>query len=405
MGQSASLTIAAALLIARPAHFAVATTDTARVSRDLANETQEPKGKEPRRDPGPRAPIAGISGFDSLSKVQFAASPEVVHELKVTCSFPERMRWMMSAQLGGSLVRELQYQYGDAVYRIPTGTGASQVCEGEARKEILQRMQLRRALMLYPDGFEWKGDGVERTTEMGPLGYLRARVSADSGGRPSAIECVDAAGRTNEGYRVVTWRESAGRRWPATMEFWHGEERIWAETVESVDASSRFVDSFFVPPDLREGSTTRPVGGGIRTLDIPEICVLRTAIAAGTSWEAALREYESLRASRSKHLDGSGLKLEGIATFEVSEKGEPIASILRLTTTPEDTPEGFVREPGRRGLALAVEGLAQADGIRIAELRRGLPKNSVARRPYVRFDLEGDPNRRVVLVLPFDPSR
>ena len=404
MGQSASLRAAAALLIARPALLLLGTPGLATEPGALW-EAQEPKASEPRRDPGPRTPIAGITGFDSLSKVRFAASPEVVHELKVTCSFPERMRWMMSAKVEGSLVRELQYQYGDAIYRIPTGTGASQLCEGEARKEILQRMQLRRALMLYPDGFEWKGVGVERTSEMGPLGSLRAHLPADAGSRPSAIECVDPAGRTTDGYRAVTWRETGGRSWPAAMEFWHGEERLWAETVESVDTSSRFLESFFVPPDRREGSTSRPVGGEIQTLEIPETCVLRTTIAAGTSWEAALRDHEVLRATHSKRLDASGLKLEGIATFEVSEKGEPTASILRLAALPADTPEGFSREPGGRGLALSVEALVRADGTKIAELHRALPKSSTARRPYVRLELAGGPDRRVVLVLPFEPGR
>lgn len=404
MGQSASLTIAVVLAVARPVQFPIETSGSAALPEDPA-PIQEPKSRESRRDPGPRAPVAGIAGFDSLSKVRFVSSPEIVRDLKVTCSFPERMRWMMSAQVEGLLTRELQYQYGDAVYRVPTGTGRSEVCEGEARTAVLRQLQLRFALMLYPDGFEWKGDGNDRTTELGPLGSLRARVSIDAGGQPGAIDCIDAAGRAIEGYREVTWRKSASRNWPATLEYWRGEERVWSETVETVDTSALFVDSFFLPPDLREGSTGRPVGGGVRTLEIPATCVLRAASAAGTTWESALRALEELRTIHKERIEGVGWQLEEIATFEVSADGKPIAAVLRLMTIPEKPPEGFVKESGRKGLAVAIEGLERVDEKKIAELRRGLPKGSIAGRPYVRFDRKGEPNRRVVLVLPFDPAR
>lgn len=389
MGQSAALIVAATILLAAIPF----------------GPAQESKEKPPAREPGPREPIAGLAGFDSLSKVRLASSPDVPRELKVTCSFPDRMRWMLSGQVEGSLVRELQYQHGDSVYRIPTGTGASEACEGESKAVILRRLHLRRALMLFPDGYEWKGEGESRTTSLGRLGSLRARVSAEPEGRPGAIDCFDAEGTATESCRAVTWRKLAGRSWPATLELWSGEERVWVETVESVDTSARFVDSFFLPPDRREGSTAQPVATGARTLDIPATCSLRTVVPAGSSWEAALSGFEGLRSSVSTRLAGEGLKLESIATFEVSDQGLPTASILRLTTTPEIPPQGFAKEAARRGLALAVEGFAGAGGNRIAELRRGVPKGSVARQPYVRFGLEGGTNRQVVLIVPFEPAR
>lgn len=389
MGQSAALIVAATILFAAIPF----------------GPAQESKEKPPAREPGPREPIAGLAGFDSLSKVRLASSPDVPRELKVTCSFPDRMRWMLSGQVEGSLVRELQYQHGDSVYRIPTGTGASEACEGESKAVILRRLHLRRALMLFPDGYEWKGEGESRTTSLGRLGSLRAHVSAEPEGRPGTIDCLDAEGTATESCRAVTWRKLAGRSWPATLELWSGEERVWVETVESVDTSARFVDSFFLPPDRREGSTAQPVATGARTLDIPATCSLRTVVPAGSSWEAALSGFEGLRSSVSTRLAGEGLKLESIATFEVSDQGLPTASILRLTTTPEIPPQGFAKEAARRGLALAVEGFAGAGGNRIAELRRGVPKGSVARQPYVRFELEGGSNRQVVLIVPFEPAR
>jgi hypothetical protein len=175
--------------------------------------------------------------------------------------------------------------------------------------------------------------------------------------------------------------------------------------VGTVDTSARFVDSFFLPPDLREGSTARPVGGGVRTLEIPDTCVLRASIAAGTTWESALRALEEMRTTQSGRIGGSGLQLEELATFEVSDQGTPIAAVVRLTTNPEKLPAGFVKDPQRRGLAVAVEGLDRVDAKAIAELRRGLPQGSTAGRPYVRFERKGEPNRRVVLVVPFVPAR
>ncbi|MFN0007490.1 MAG: hypothetical protein ACKVXR_06235 [Planctomycetota bacterium] len=398
------MTFAAVLAAAPPAQLPAGSQGLAGLPEGFT-PIQEQKSRESRGEPGPRAPVAGIAGFDSLSKVRFASSPEIVRDLKVTCSFPERMRWMLSAQVDGLLVRELQYQYGDAVYRIPNGTGRSEVCEGDARTAVLRQLRLRLAVMLFPDGFEWKGDGDERTTDLGALGSLRARVSAVAGGQPVAIDCIDAAGRVTEGYRGITWRKNASRSWPAAMEYWRGEERVWAETLETVDTSALFVDSFFLPPDLREGSTARPVGGGIRTLEVPEICVLRASLAAGATWESALRVLEELRTTHEGRLDEGGLLLEEIATLETSDDGKPVAAVLRLMTMPEKPPEGFSKEAARRGLAVAIEGLERVDGNRIAELRRGLPKGSVPGRPYVRVDRKGEANRRVVLVLPFDPAR
>jgi hypothetical protein len=189
------------------------------------------------------------------------------------------------------------------------------------------------------------------------------------------------------------------------LEYWRGTERIWSETVGTVDASVLFVDSFFLPPDLREGSTARPVGGSVRTLEIPDTCVLRAPIAAGTTWDSALRALEELRASQSGRIGGSGLQLEEIATFEVSDQGTPVAAVVRLTTNPEKLPEGFVKDPRRRGLAVAVEGLARVDTKAITELRQGLPQGSTAGRPYVRFERKGEQDRRVVLVMPFESAR
>jgi hypothetical protein len=348
-----------------------------------ASPSQEPRAEPPRRDPAARAPIAGISGFDSLSKVRYVSAPETVHDLKVTCAFPERSRWMISATIAGSPVREISYQYGDAVYRIPAGTGASQVCQGEERRATLLRMELRRALMLYPDGFPWK---------------------ADPGAKPDSVECVDREGKPIDAYRSITWKATAGRSWPSAMEMWHQGERIWTETVESVDTAARFVDAFFVPPDLREGSTRQAVGGAIRTLDVPATCVLRTAIAEGTSWDMAVRDLEARRAACLKRLGAGDAALEAVSTFDISEKGEPVASVLRMAAIPDTPPEGFAKEPARKGVALAVEALDRIDAQRIAELRRSLPKEAVAGRPYVRFEGSAEGLRRVVLVVPFDPG-
>jgi hypothetical protein len=370
-----------------------------------ASPSQEPRAEPPRRDPAARAPIAGISGFDSLSKVRYVSAPETVHDLKVTCAFPERSRWMISATIAGSPVREISYQYGDAVYRIPAGTGASQVCQGEERRATLLRMELRRALMLYPDGFPWKGEGSERVAELVDLGVLlRVRVPADPGAKPDSVECVDREGKPIDAYRSITWKATAGRSWPSAMEMWHQGERIWTETVESVDTAARFVDAFFVPPDLREGSTRQAVGGAIRTLDVPATCVLRTAIAEGTSWDMAVRDLEARRAACLKRLGAGDAALEAVSTFDISEKGEPVASVLRMAAIPETPPEGFAKEPARKGVALAVEALDRIDAQRIAELRRSLPKEAVAGRPYVRFEGSAEGLRRVVLVVPFDPG-
>jgi hypothetical protein len=342
------------------------------------------------------------------SKVRFAISPEVLHDLHVTFAFPGRVRSMLSAHVDGSLVREIQYCYGDAVYRIPTGTGKSQACEGSMRSEILRTLEMRRALLLFPDGLPWTGIELVRTVGLQPHGTLRARMSEGEDAQPVELDLLDADGVAIASFRNITWSTTTPRGWPASLEFWSGGQRIWSETVQSVSTNARFVESFFLPPDRRAGTTAQPVGGTIRTLEIPPICFARTALPKGTDWNQAQRTWVQLREAAAEHLRHQSLEVEQLATIEVTDSGDPLSIVLRLTTTPEELPEGFTCAVARKGLATAVDALSEVGRTTLLDLRRGLPKGSSAATPYVRFDPKtpGDKESpgRIVLVVPFQPG-
>jgi hypothetical protein len=402
VGLPAPLTGVAVLAIAAAAARAVP-------GRAGCHEPQDPPASKPRAEagpsqgPGPRKPLAGLSGFECVSTLVYPAAPDRPHQLKATYSFPDRARWQISAKQGAPGERSLQYRFGEAVYRVPPDSGDSELCAGEDRSQVLLQIELRRALMLYPDGFVWKDDGAERRAVLADLGSLRARAGSD--GRPTEIGDAGPDGKAIDVYKSIRWREIGGRAWPASMELWHGGELVWNETVESVDVAARYVDSYFVPPDRRERSPAEPDRGEPRNLDIPECCSLRIEIPKGTGWSSALEDLERRRAEWTSRLAERKLELEGHATIELSREAEPAAFVLRLASVPETPPPGFQTTGPRRGLAVAVRGLAEVTAARVGDLRKAIPEKSAEGAAYVRFDPRDGEKARVVIVLPYSPGR
>jgi hypothetical protein len=266
-------------------------------------------------------------------------------------------------------------------------------------------MELRRALMLYPDGFEWKGTGPERRADLGELGSLFVVDSTASDKRPTELGDAGPDGKTIDSFKAIRWREKDGRTWPAEMELWHAGELVWKETVDSVDVRGRFVDSYFVPPDRRDRTGAEPMQGSIRELDLPPTCALRVETSKGGTWDGALAELARLRGDWTKQLAEKKLELEPIATIEISGEADPMAIVLRLSTVPEDLPAGFLVSSPRKGLAVAVLGLKEATSAKITDLRKALPKGSVEGIPYVRFDPKTGAEGRIVMVLPYSKAR
>jgi hypothetical protein len=410
MGHSAALTNAALLALACLRLQEVAAFPDPATLRDPQQKpvVSEPQGKPETsnpRPPLPPKPIAGISGFESVSTLLYPAALDRPHELRATYVFPERVRWQLSVKDGKGDERILQFRSGETVYRILPNSAASETCTGTDRSETLLHMEMRRALMLYPDGFEWKGMGPERRADLGELGTLFVLDSIAPDKRPTELGDAGPDGKTIDSFKAIRWREKDGRTWPAEMELWHAGELAWKETVESVDVRGRFVDSYFIPPDRRDRTGAEPMQGSIRDLDLPPTCALRVETSKGMTWDGALADLARLRGEWSKQLAEKKLELEPIATIEISEEGEPTAIVLRLSTAPDAPPAGFLLSGPRKGLATAVLGLKEATSAKITDLRRALPKGSVEGTPYVRFDPKTGAEGRIVVVLPYSKVR
>jgi hypothetical protein len=347
-------------------------------------------------EPPARAPIAGLRGFEVRSTIAYAPAPQRAHELRTAYVFPERVRWWFAARDGPDLLeRRLRYRYGRHVFAIETRGDTSSEYVAEDRSALLGAFELRRALFLWPDGFGWSGTDRRRSADLGELGRLDLRL--DPGGRPAEIALVDAHGELRDSCRAIAWSVPAeGRAWPASFEVWSGETLAWRETVESVDVETRWIDSFFLPPD-RRGLGGAPLPG-LRALDIPAVCQRRVALPPDLSWDAARRE----RARRvAEHQAARGPELEAIATFELGPKGEPRAALLRLARAPEVAPEGFVRLHERVGLALAVHGLGAVGEEPLRALSQALPRGARGSPAYARFE-EAREVGDVVLVLAYE---
>ncbi|MCY2961401.1 MAG: hypothetical protein NTY35_14655 [Planctomycetota bacterium] len=318
-----------------------------------------------------------------------------MHDLRAAYVFPERVRWWIAARDGATEQRRLRYQYGQHVLAVEPRQAASVEFRAEDRAALLAAFELRRALFLWPDDRTWTGEGDDRKCVLANGDELRAKL-AGTPRRPAELEYIAANREFHDAFRAITWRTDAPRAWPATFEVWNGSTLAWRESVTAVDLETRFVDSYFVPPD-RRGVAGVPVDG-VRDLDIPPACVRRIELPAGTTWDAARAERARLQPTTPK---GEAPVLEDWLTFEVRADGSPVAVVLRLARVPDRAPEGYTLMPDRLGTAISVRGLAAVTPDILKRVAARLPAGATAGKAYVRFDGQ-KPDGDVVVVVPVD---
>ncbi len=367
---------------------------TARALAAQSVKTPAATTKPAPLDPPPtRAPIAALRGFESRSRLEYVAQPGRIHELHAVYVFPDRVRWWISARDGTGEERRLRYRSGRHVLAVEPRQAASVEYLAEDREALIAAFELRRALFLYPDGFAWTGVSLERRATLSSSDVLIAHLAGEPA-RPVRLDLRAASGELRDSYRVITWRTEGTRAWPQSFEVWSGETLAWRETVDAIDVETRFLDSFFMPPD-RRGVVGTPVVG-VRDLDIPPVCVRRVEMPTGSTWDAVRAEQRRLAEA---HARSSAPSLENFLTFEVSLDGTPRAILLRLARVPDQVPENFQVLPERLGAAMSVRGLA---GVTVEALERvsfRLPAGSKPGAAYVRFDGK-KPEGDVVVVVP-----
>lgn len=358
---------------------------------------------EERTVPPPRVAVGGFPAIECSSTVMYARAPGVPHRLDATYAFPDRARWWLGLGDESSPERLMRLRYGDAVYAIDPGKAVSRELLAEERSEALVQLEMRKALLLWPLGFEWHREDDVSRARLPRLGTLSATFQSHADQRPTAIRFTSEAGAPLDEFRAITWRVEGGKAWPTGLELWHGDERVWTESIRSVDTKTRFIDSYFVPPDVRDLGASRPAAGvQVRGIDLPE-CRVERVPKEGLTLSGAVAEWKQLVAERSRELAEHGLALEDKLTLEIGRDARPTALLLRLAPTKAVLPDSIARRfqlvRERPGLTTIVIGLAGVDAPHVEALTAAVPRDAQAQTPYLRLDPR-KPDEHVLIVLP-----
>lgn len=164
----------------------------------------------------PRAPIAGMRLVTATSTLRFEGLEDRPHRLVANYLFPDRARWSLRAigeerERGARLLR---YRAGERYFALAPGEVASDELEGREAHQALLQFELRRAALLWPDGFAWEPDGAARVAQVVGHGTLRAEFAADAlaSARPIRFSSAYEDGEPCERFEAVRWRSDA--RWP-----------------------------------------------------------------------------------------------------------------------------------------------------------------------------------------------
>ena len=358
-------------------------------------------GDEPEPVLAERAGIAGMRGFMSVSTLVYYDAPDLPHRLVAIYVFPDRALWRIGLAEERPGERTVSYRSGDACWELPAGSAASVRFTGDERDATVRRMELRRALTIWPDGFQWSGAGELRHSDLDSGGSLVALLGAN--GRPVRMTSFDGDGAEVESLSGIAWREVRGRWFPASLELAYRGVPIWSEEVESVQTALQFLDYTFRPPDRRPG--LEPVLGHLGValhLDLREASVVRFELAQKTDWPAAFARARALRETAAARARAHGRELEPRASFEL-EEGLPRAVSFLVDGPPlEPARAGFERRAEVPAIAIIARGGASLGALSGA-LAREVPAGAEAGRTQVRVDAQQGFEGRFQVVLPLLP--
>jgi hypothetical protein len=336
-------------------------------------ERAAPAALEP---PPPLAPVAGLVGLESRSRLVYHAAPGVQHLLEATYVFPARARWSRSVLDGGPAERVLHHRYGEHVFTV-RGREASRELWGTERESLLRSMELRRALFLWPDGFEWHGRGDLRRAGLGSLGTLQARLDAD--GRPIELASLDRDGVLLECFTALSWQEQGGRTFPAAAELVYRGEPIWVETVERVVTDIGFVDDHFLPLDRRPPGARAHVP--LETRLALEPATLRSIeLVDHGSFDELVEVARRLHAAERERLAALGFEPAAGLVLELDGAGRPTHLQVRLLPFEGAPPPGYEARASEHARTRVLGHSSQ-----IAPALAELHPPADGRRPWVRI--------------------
>ena len=370
--------------------------------------TDTPRDGSPGQAPadapglGPRQTIDGIQALEVCATLTYDAAPSRPHALRISYAFPDRARlYMANGPVEGASDRRLRYRHGEVVWALEPRQAQSVEYKAEDRAALLLSFEARRALYLWPHGFEWvvPVDGADR-----PLDLLREaqlprlgklRVELDAQGRPARLDALGLDGAAGESWRAIVWESRSGRLIPAGHEIWLGDQRVWTERVTTWDRQARLLDGFFLPADRRPAPPP-----GVQHLDLPAHRLKRVALPKDAALDAVPALFEQEVASRAEEMSKLGTTIEPKVTVELDDQLRPTHLLLRLAGLPQTPAPEWVSIPERSGWAI-VSRTRPGGQEDMERLRSAAQKGQPLGRPYLRHDLK-DPTS-FVLVLPLDP--
>lgn len=353
-----------------------------------------------------RAPIAHIAGFESISQVAFAADPTRPHRLVATHVFPARTKWLLTLAAEPNKARSAFYRAGKHWLALDEGALASRELGGDERSQLAHFFVLREALVLWPDGRAWTGDGSSRRAAVDGE-TLVAELGADS--LPTRIAWRDATDVELEALHDIVWLTEptqSGRRAPASFTLTARGAVVWRESVKSLDFSAAYLDSFFTPPDRREAPAAQKGAQHGEWVELPT-CAVRRIAWEGKADEPWKSQATTILAARESLVNDPTLGaaiLEDAVEVELDAAGRPTAAYVRLADPTAELPPGFVRRPGVSALSLRFAPERFAPELALAKLAERVPAGARAGRAYVRLGTRGpsDTAQLVLAVVPAD---
>ena len=149
---------------------------------------------------------------------------------------------------------------------------------------------------------------------------------------------------------------------------------IWLETFEEVESGGKFLESYFIPPDRREGNgPTSLQSNNVETCELVRTCVWRGPLSAPAreDWSLALEEGRSAVARWNAKFEGAEPVLDTRPCFSLDSEGMPTEIELQLRSYPPKPPEGWTERPAVSALRVVGSGLPS---LRPASLKKMLAR-------------------------------
>lgn len=370
-------------------------------------ESDSGRGQSAEADwtpPGPRIRVGGLLGFQSRSRVRFLdaqgnedrSAGELL--LTATYAFPDRARWQLEPREGDPSDRRLLFVYGSGAWAIQPRSAASEPISGENARAVRLMFLLRRAVLTWPGGLEWNGEGEWRTARAPGGLVLRARLGAD--GLPGEIESRLDGGPPQERILELQWYEPRGPQpRPARWALFAQGRPIWREELLALDTRARHIDEFFLPPDRRP----RPASGAtpIGLVVVPARAERRVPLDRKLDWPQVPAAFHRLRQAEAAALAERGRALDRTPRAEVDAAGRPAALLLVIPGAGEPPP-GYIAQGEGNALAAPLSQGPPPTPAMLGLLRKAAPVGSrPAGPPRVEIRPQGasGPPGRVLLVL------